>query len=407
MRPHIKSISAAPQPLRPWQLVPGGDVTTIGVIDPCYGSSHVIYGLDTLRYQHRTLSTLPLRKLDGDVTFFQFTPFILDRGVSLVHTWNALPLNKDFVVSFELELPRYLGGPSDAQVRRGMRILESDRCKKILALSDFAYGFAEHRFAQYGVEHLASKLEVFRGAVPDATLTIEGFDIDRVRAPLSEVPLSAVVIGTQLFRKGGMYAIQAFERLRARGLDVRLTLIGDFESHSYAFGEGIPDAAAWRTRAHNRDWIRFIGPIPNSQVFQELLAHDLCIYTSLDESLGWLPIEAGMLGVPVIGAAVCAFPELVGDKESGWLVPLPLRDDGRWAGLELSGPAKLVALEDANERLVAGIEACILAVRDDPSLLKQWGLCGRRRAKANYDIAAAAAMLERIYDEALGRGGSF
>src|SRR6476469_9951108 len=136
--------------LYPWQRATARDPRTIGVIDPCYGSSHVIYGLDTPNYRHRTLPTFPLHKLDGEVTYHQFTPFILDAGVSLVHTWNSLPLNKDFIVSFELELPRYLGGPSDAQVRRGMRILESDRCKKILALSEFAYGFAKQRFAQFG-----------------------------------------------------------------------------------------------------------------------------------------------------------------------------------------------------------------------------------------------------------------
>jgi len=403
MPPHIKSISAAPEMLYPWQPRPAGDMTTIGVVDPCYGSSHVIYGLDTQRYTHRTLATLPLRKLDGNVTFFQFTPLILDRSLSLVHTWNAIPLNKDFIVSFELELPRYLGGPTEVQVRRGLRILQSDRCKQILALSDFAYDFAARRFNRYGVGQLVQKMQVFRGAVPDASLTIEGFDIDRERTPLSKKPLSAVVIGTQLFRKGGMYAIKAFEQLRRRGLDVRLTLIGDFENESYAFGEGIPDAAEWRARALSSDWIRFIGPIPNSRVFPELLAHDLCIYTSLDESLGWLPIEAGMLGVPVLSADVCAFPELVGHLESGWLVPLPLREDGRWAGLELTGPAKLVALDDVNDRIVAGIEACMLAVHDDPSLLRQWGQGGRRRAVAHYDMAAAAQELERIYDRVLGR----
>jgi hypothetical protein len=101
---------------------------------------------------------------------------------------------------------------------------------------------------------------------------------------------------------------------------LRLTLIGDFETTSYAFGEGIPDANEWRARARSHDWIRFTGPVPYGHVFTELLAHDLCIYTSLDESLGWLPIEAGMLGVPVVGARVCAFPELVGDRASRLLV---------------------------------------------------------------------------------------
>jgi glycosyltransferase involved in cell wall biosynthesis len=401
MATHIKSIAAPPRALYPWQK-PATGVTTIGVLDPCYGSSHVIYGLNTPRYQHRTLATVPLRKLDRGVTFFEFTPFILDASVPLVHTWNALPLNRDFIVSFELELPRYLGGPSDDQVRRGLRILESARCKKILALSEFAQKFASRRFERFGFGHLNKKMQVFRGAVPDVEAADENLAKRAARASLEAQPLSAVVIGTQLFRKGGMYAIKAFERLRANGLDVRLTLIGDFETTSYAFGEGIPDANEWRARARSHDWIRFTGPVPYSQVFSELLAHDLCIYTSLDESLGWLPIEAGMLGVPVVGAGVCAFPELVGDRTSGWLVEMPLREDGRWAGLELAGKAKLTALEDANERIVSGICECVEAVYGDPALLARWGTEGRRRAVEMYGMATASEKLETIYDDALG-----
>ncbi|CAN5289644.1 hypothetical protein BH11PSE5_BH11PSE5_10870 [soil metagenome] len=403
MAQHIKSISAAPEILYPWQAALR-DGTTIGIVDPCYGSSHVIYGLATPNYRHRTLPTVPLKRLDRRVTFFQFTPYILNWSLPLVHTWNAVPLNRDFIVSFELELPRYLHGPSDAQVERGMAILASSRCKKILALSEFAQRYATQRFERYGMGRLVEKMEVFRGAVPDPLPQGETIASRADRASFEEKPLSAVVIGTQLFRKGGMYAIQAFERLRARGLNVTLTLIGDFESESYAFGEGNPDPSEWRERARSHDWIRFIGPVPNSQVFSELRAHDICIYTSLDESLGWLPIEAAMLGVPVIGAAVCAFPELVGDRTTGWLVDMPLREDGRWSGLEVTGPAKLAALEDANERIVAGIEDCIATVYEDPSLLVTWGTAGREWATANYGMDAASEKLERIYDAVLGVG---
>ena len=396
----IKAISSAPAPHYPWQKLPRA-ATTIGVIDPCYGSSHVIYGLNTRRYHHRTLRTLPLRWLDKKVTFFQFTPYILDWSIPLVHTWNAIPLNRDFIVSFELEIPRYLNGPSDAQVRRGMDILAGPRCKKILALSDFARRDATRRFEHYGMAHLATKMDVFRGAVPDPMPKADTAVTNGPRAPFADKPLSAVVIGTQLFHKGGMFAIRAFEGLRARGLNVQLTLIGHFENDSHAFGEGIPDAAEWRAYAKACPWVRLVGPMPNIQIFNELLAHDLCIHTSLDESLGWLPIEAAMLGVPVIGAAVCALPELIGDRTTGRLIKLPLREDGRWAGIGLTGPAKLAALDDANERIVTGISECVAMVYDNPALLRKWGSAARDWATSKYGMASAAAELESIYTIAL------
>jgi len=403
MAKNIKSISNPPPRLYPWQK-PSAGKTTIGVLNPCYGSSHVIYGLDIPRYSHRTLKALPLRRLDNGVTFFEFTPFILDWSVPLVHTWNAIPFNRDFIVSFELELPRYLGGPSDAQLRRGLDILATNRCKKILALSDFAYRHAAQRFERYGMGHLVQKMEVFRGAVLDPMPADTTTPAIEARMTFADKPLSAAVIGTHLFHKGAMHAIQAFERLRARGMNVALTLIGDFETSSHTFGDHLPDAAEWRARAAGEDWIRFIGPVPNSQVFTELRDHDICIYTSLDESLGWLPIEAAMLGVPVIATAICALPELVADRKTGWLIEMPLREDGRWAGLELTGAAKREAVDDANHRIVAGIEECMTTLYNDPALLIRWGIAGREWATSCYGNGAASERLEGIYDAVLNQG---
>ena len=399
MTTHIKSVAPPPVRSYPWQFSPPAN--TIGVIDPCYGSSHVIYGLRTKRYQHRTLTTIPLQKLDRKSTFHKFTPVIVDASLPLVHTWNSIPRNKDFIVSFELELPRYLGNPTDAQIEFGLKLLAGERCKRILALSDFAYGFAVRRFEKYGYHHLADKMSVFRGAIRDPYEDGDLIDRRGDRLPFSGKPLSAVVIGTQLFRKGGMHAIQAFERLRADGFNVELTLIGDFERESYAFGRHIPDADEWRRRSRSHDWIRFQGPIPNSQVFPEILAHDICIYTSLDESLGWLPIEAGMLGVPVLANRVCAFPELVLHEQTGWLIDMPLRGDGRWAGLELDGARAADALDFANNAIVNGIEECIRCLYRQPELLSIWGNGARRMLKKMYDVQAASIALERIYDEVL------
>lgn len=398
---YIKSITAAPPKLYPWQK-PEAGVTTIGIIDDCYSSSHLLYGVPMERYRHRFLPILPLRKLDRKGTFFKFTPVILDTSLPLVHCFNATPVNRDFVVSYELELPRYFGNPSDTQINVAMRFLDSDRCKRILAMSDFAIKFAKLDFERRGFGHLVNKIELYRGAVPNPYPAGETRASRAGRPSFSEKPLSAAIIGTHLFRKGGMYAIQAFERLRAQGMNVSLSLIGDFETESYAF-DTLPSREEWRARAQSHDWIRFTGPVPYAQVYGELLAHDLCVYTSVDESLGWVPIEAGMLGVPVIAARVCAFEETVGHDEGGWLVDLPLREDGRWSGLGLHGPAKAAADADANERLVDGIVEACTAVYNDPSLLEKWSARGHERTKANYGVDVAAKALERVYDTVLAK----
>jgi glycosyltransferase involved in cell wall biosynthesis len=374
------------------------------VINPCYGSSHVIYGLKPSGYEFKTLTPVTLRRLQRRGTFFAYTPLILDPSVSFVHTWNAIPVNKDFIVSFELELPRYLENPTDNETRFGLSQLASERCKRILALSDFAFAFAKRGFEKHGFGSLVQKMKVFRGAVPDPLSGSETAPALRKREPFSEKPLSAVIIGTQLFRKGGMYAVDAFERLRNKGIDVRLTLIGGFERKSYTFRDNLPDREKWLARCRSHDWIRFEGPVPYSRVFPELRSHDLCIYTSLDESLGWLPIEAGMLGVPVVATKTCALPELVAHRRSGWLIDLPLREDGRWAGLDLVGPEGKRRLEAAGDMIVEGIQQCVHAVLEDPSLLNEWGAYGRKMIKGMYDEETASRELAAIYDDALNEG---
>ena len=391
----FKSFVGKPPKRYPWQL--GAAKNVIGVVEPCYGSAHVIYGLPRQRYVHREVMTVPLKRFDTNTTYYKFTPLVLDFTVPIVHTWNAIPRNGDFIVSFELELPRFLHNPTDEQIKRGMAMLDSPRCKAILALSDFAFDFASSRFTKTGFPQLIDKMSVFRGAVVDPLKAGER----PPRPSFADKPFSAVVIGTDLFRKGGMYAVQAFERLRADGLDVRLTLIGDFGSESYVFRDYLPSADAWRERAKSHSWITFKGAIPNAEVFDELLSHDICLYPSMDESLGWLIIEAGMLGVPILGNRVCAFPELIKHDETGWLVDLPLQENGRWVGIDRDGEFLEKALNDANDRIVLGIQDCVRHILANPARLAQWGVNGREMMTRLYGMEQAGVALEGIYDRIL------
>lgn len=397
----LKSAYENPPRQYPWDV--RRHPTTVGVLWPCYGSGHVIYGLHCKRYTHRRLAALTLKTLDKESTFFERTPLVLDATVPLVHCWNVIPVNKTFIVSFEFELPRYLGTPSLAQMRFGLRMLESSRCRGILSLSDFAFRHARRRFEDHGFGHLVHKMSVFRGAVSEPGPALDPATRFASRPSFRDKPLSAILIGSELFRKGAVQAIRAFENLRAAGLDVRLTLIGDFEDYSYVWSHHIPDRKEWRARAASHDWIRFESAVPHARVFDELRAHDICLYPSLDESLGWLTVEAGMLGIPVVGNRICANPELIAHQRSGWLIDLPLDEDGRWAGVLLEGELHRRALADADSRIVSGIEACVRHIVEHPQALAEWGAEARRTMRAMYGMEQAAAHLQIIYDRALER----
>lgn len=388
-----KDVTQKPRYAMPWERL-NDSHKTVGVIDPCYGSSHVIYPTDLEGIKHKRLLKLPLHKLDRDSTFHRFTPIIMDFTAQLVHTWNSIPRNKDFIISFELEIPRYLGEPTPQQIQTGLKILDSPRCKVIAALSDFAAYNAKRFFIEKGYPQLGKKLIVLRGMVYDPR---ERFDISPKVS--SGKGISAVVIGTQLFRKGGMYAIKAFEKLKKDGYDVQLTLIGKFETSSYAFGEHIPSAEEWTERANSHDWIRLLPPVPNKEVFQELASHDICLYPSLDESLGWLPIEAAMLGVPVVACNIAAFPEFVIDKETGFLIDLPLGENKRWVGLQKNSINKNDCLVEANEVVVDGIYNAVEELLKDKSKISIMGEAGRSMISPKYGVEQAKKELELLYNK--------
>ena len=255
---------AAPPPARhlPFNSSYRDGRTTVGVLAPCYGASHVIYGLDTPHYRHEKLPALTLSKLDRSGTFFSFTPLIVDVGVPIVHAWNSIPLNKDFVLSFELEIPRYLGGASDRSIEFALRMLRSERCKAILPLSEFAQNWALARFEKFGYNDLVGKTKVFRGAVRDP---LDQFPGARIPLDITDKPLRAILIGTQLFHKGVTFAVQAFQRLRAMGRKVELTIIGNFESWSHGFKDQIPYSGNWRESIAQESWITLRGPVSRAR----------------------------------------------------------------------------------------------------------------------------------------------
>lgn len=368
----------------------------IGVIDPCYGSSHVIYPFELENFKHKRVLKLPLKVLDKNSTFNEFTPLPVNISPNLLHTWNSIPRYGDFIVSFELELPRYLGNPSESEIEAGLKMLASRRCKAIAALSEFAARNARTFFKERGYEKLNEKICVLRGTVPDPRRKY-----NLIPKISDKKGLRAVVIGTQLFRKGGMFAIKAFEKLRQIGVDVELTLIGKFEDSSYVYGDFVPDAVKWTEKAKSYDWVKMLPPVSNKEVFEQLAKHDLCLYPSVDESLGWLPIEASMLGVPVLACNIGAFNEFVAHGETGFLIDIPLSENRRWVGLKASSKAKNEYCESLDKLVVEGIFKYVKFLSENKSKVTEMGNNARKFIEPIYGANAYAASLEKLYKTVL------
>jgi len=363
----------------------------VGIISPGYGYERVSYALSLESFDYKRLYTLPIHRIMRSHTkFYRETPVVFDYGVDLLHTWNSLPIcRKPFVVSFECELPRYLGEVLPWQISVGMKILRSRRCKKILALSEAAKSRLLSEFKKNGYDDLTEKVDVFRGGV---TLPIEP-KLDY----LFEGALKLLFVGTDAIRKGIVPLFQACEKLIQQGLDIQLTFIGGFNEECYVHGEFIPDIKAIETQLKESSWVDFMGRVAIEDVLKQMKLHDLLLFPTFDESLGWVPIEAGLLGVPTIATDIFALPELIDHDRTGYLISIDKDENERFNGLDTVGDELYSHLSKANKDIELGLVSILEHLYENRAVIEQWGRAAKDKLTVLYDPKLAASEIKNIY----------
>ena len=370
----------------------------IGIVSPSYGTEKVSYALTPKGYSFHKLFRVPLQRLEKQGTFWHNTPILLDHPVSLVHTFNELPVGaRPFVVSFENELPRYLGDVSGWQIDIGERLLQSARCRQILALSEVAAkGLREH-LQQRGLGEVANKVSVFRGSVMANPAALGA----TCRAARPAERLRILFVGRSTFRKGLIPMLDALDDCRLRGADVAATVVCDFRASSSKFEARFVNKATTLERMSRMPGVTHHHRLSNAEIHKLMRTHDVLVFPTLDESLGWVAVEAGLAGMPIITTDIYALPELVLDQQTGFLLPLSKNATSRWVGMWLEGKALEHAVEEVYLSLRAHLVEAILKFVNNPGLVSSMGEKSRLHITSMYDQNLARQRLERIYAEAL------
>ena len=208
-------------------------------------------------------------------------------------------------------LCRVLGGPSYSFTMHGPEEFDAPRanclCEKIrhakfvVAISEFTRSQL-YRWADY---HDWDKIQVVHVGVSPMFL-------DRGPVPVPLTP-RLVNIGRIVEQKGQAILIQAAARLRDRGLDFELAIVGD----------GSMRREIERLIEHLclQDRVRITGYLSNQGVLEELVAARVLVLPSFAEGLPAVFFEALALGRPVISTYIAAHPELIEPGVNGWLVP--------------------------------------------------------------------------------------
>ena len=362
---------------------------TIAVLAPGYGLERVSYMIRSARRRYVKLSRIPWHRLERHGTFWAETVPVVGPRVDLVHTFNQIVTNRPFVVSVEMELPRYLADPPAWQRRVGRALLASDHCRGIWPLSEAARAFILRRHGA-----LADRTQVFRGAVAPVPTGAE-----RQGYPTGG-PLRLLFVGGDGLRKGLGPTLAAAARLRDGGVAVEVTVVGAPTAETYIVpGATFPTAPV--EALLRQPWVTHHRTLPNTAVRRLMGTHDLFVFPTLDESLGWVAAEAAISGTPTISTDIFALPELVGHGTTGWTIPVELDEDRRWR--HIARPEAPDAWEAVQAHITDRLADILAEVAADRSLVELRGRAARTHIAGLYGMDVAAAHLDRLYEEAIAR----
>lgn len=208
------------------------------------------------------------------------------------------------------------------------------------------------------------------GIAPERLVTVHcgpNVDIpapDPQRGPPAEPTI--LFVGRDFERKGGPLLLTAFEEVRRRLPAARLRIVGGRPSRRAAPPPGV-EYLGFLSRDTSRGVSAMDAAYRSASVF--------CIPTRF-EPFGTSFVEAMMYGLPCVGPSMWAVPEIIVDRETGFLVP----------------PGDPEALADA-----------LVRVLTDPAMAARMGTSGRARAEEHFSWRGVARKMSRALD-AVARG---
>lgn len=197
--------------------------------------------------------------------------------------------------------------------------------------------YVEDKLKAYGLKH-----------VPEMHVIPQGIDesfYDIQCNPKSNVILC---VGAIAPRKGHIYTVEMFNRLRAKGIDVKLRIIGSLADKGYC--EQLKQKIA---ESKYKEYISLEANLPREELLKAYAEAKMFVLNSREESQGIVFAEAMATGLPVVATKIGGIPYVVADGKSGLLCPfgdidvmaqsaeLLLTDENMWK--EFSAAAKEIA----------------------------------------------------------------
>ncbi|MCD6249484.1 MAG: glycosyltransferase [candidate division Zixibacteria bacterium] len=195
-----------------------------------------------------------------------------------------------------------------------------------------------------------------------------GVTVPENPSPLSTGPVRLCFIKMHRRKYGPEILLKAFAHARSQIPDLCLTMAGE--------GEMTPELKNLSSQLGVADSVKFVGFVPNDQIYSLLQEHHIMVMPSVmeSESFGVAVLEASACGRPVIASRVGGVPEVLRHGETGLLVP----------------PGDVDALTEA-----------IVALASDREKCRAMGEAGRELVQTNYIWERSLDLMSILYKRSI------
>ncbi len=336
-------------------------------------------------------------KIEG-VTLFNPLPF---RRFGLIHAFNRIPLEPGrFVIGFESHLPRAFGLEDTAYYRFMLRKLASQRCRRIIAISNFAlrvFRAVNGGSAQY--PELEAKLTM---RYPNIELPAGA---DRMEGAPAE-PVIATFVGSHFGRKGGCVAVRTADLARRAGFPLKVRIVSSLQVGSPVWTDP-PSKDFFKPYFGllQSPGVQFFRSLPNREVLYLLRSSHFSLLPTFSDTFGYSAVESMANHTPVIATRQCALPEFVSDGINGVLLDLPLNSVGEWDQQSFGpkdGRRYAQNYRDEIERLAEQTFSAIVNAFNTPGHLQELRRNAREKADSFFGSVSANEFWDSLYSEAAG-----